>query len=475
MASIFEKCTPEMIEKKKQMEKNGFSAGAAQIDITPPLGTIINGDFVTHYANYVHDPLYAKALVLQKGLTQIALVVVDICLMDREFLDQVKNKIERDLGIDFEHILISSTHTHAAGAVEEVHLVHADLAYRKKLPGLILQSVALAKSRLQPAKVAFGSVDVPEHVRCRRYYMKEGYQSINPVTGDLDQIKTNPFGAEELILKPVGPVDPELSFFAVKSREGKWISILGNYSLHYVGDWENGTLSADYFGVFSNALKESLSAGNDFVGMMSNGTSGDINIWDFRNPNTYPKQLFEKSKLIGEDLASKVMAEIPALVWDDDPKVATVYEEIKIPRRMPVPNEVELAKKIIAKGGYEYLKPDTEGWRKLYAREQVLLNEYEFIATCPLQLVKIGKGIIGALPGEFFAQTGLELKKSVLNDPYFTISLANGNVGYVPPAHEIERGGYETWRCRISNLEADAEEKIREKLIQMLLFIPKDV
>lgn len=449
------------------MDNEVLLAGAAQVEITPPLGTIINGDFVAHYANYIHDPLHAKALVFQSGNTAIAIVVVDICVMGQELLDIVKTKVEKELGINPSHVLISSTHTHAAGSVEEVHLVHADLTYRNKLPDLIFKAVSLATAQLKPAKVSFGQVDVPEHLRCRRYMMKHPYKPMNPVTGKVDEIKTNPFGAEELIGSPIAEVDPELAFLAVKSLEDEWISIVGNYSLHYVGDWENGTISADYFGVFANALKEKLAAGDGFVGIMSNGTSGDVNIWDFIDSDKYPKQLFEKSKLIGEDLADRVLAVVPALVWDGQPNLSAAYDILEIARRMPQPDELQNAKAIVSEGGFEGLIPDAEGWKKLYAREQILLNEFENTAHCPIQLLKIGNGTIGALPGEFFAKTGLALKAEGLNEHYFTISLANGNLGYVPPKHELSRGGYETWRCRISNLNSDAEEIIREKLIQL--------
>jgi hypothetical protein len=449
------------------MEKKVFFAGAAKVDITPILGTVINGDFIPHFANYIHDPLYAKALVLDDNATRLAIIVVDICVMGQEFIGEVKNSIEKELGIDPRHVLISSTHTHAAGAVEEVHLVNADWAYREKLPGLILRAVALAKSKLQPAKIAFSSVHVPEHVLCRRYYMKEGFEAINPLSGGLDSIKTNPFGAENQIIRPVAEVDPELSFMAIKNLDHQWISIFGNYSLHYVGDWENGSISADYFGIFSQALGDLLSAGEDFVGIMSNGTSGDINVLDFMDPDRYPKPLFEKSRLIGEELASKVATAMPALVWDEDPTLAAVNEELRINRRMPQPQELEHAKKIIEKGGLEQVTAGLEGWRKIYAREQLLLSEFDPVAICPLQLFRIGKGIIGGLPGEFFAQTGLEIKKSMASEHYFTIGLANGNLGYVPPLQELERGGYETWRCRISNLESGAEGKIRNGLVKM--------
>mgnify|MGYP003643916199 FL=1 len=446
---------------------NILQAGAAAIETTPPLGSIINGDFVTHYAQKIHDPLHAKALVLKNDDTCLVIVVVDICVMGKAFLDETKNIIEGQYGIPPMQVLISATHTHASGAVEDVHMVPADMAYRKRLPGLIAKAVGKALVGLKPAKLAFGSIDVPEYVMCRRYWMKESYSPINPVTGNTDQIKTNPFGVEDQIIKPLNTPDPELSFMAVKGLDGQWISILGNYSLHYVGDWENGTISADYFGMFSNALKEKLGAGEAFVGMMSNGTSGDINIWDFSGRIKFPEGELAKSRKIGGELAEKVLERIQALKWEQSPALKSSFSLLKTERRMPNSGEIEKAKAILATGGLEELKPDTEGWQKLYAREQLLLKEFPEEATCPIQVLHIGKGKIGALPGEFFAETGLKIKAG-LDFPYFTISLANDNVGYVPPSHEIEKGGYETWRCRISNLSTDSEELFRKKLLELI-------
>ena len=100
------------------MSKDNFSAGAAQTEITPPLGTLINGDFVPHYAHTIHDPLFAKALVLEQAGRLYGIVVVDICAMARDFIDDVKTRIEREAGIKPTDILVASTHTHASGSVE---------------------------------------------------------------------------------------------------------------------------------------------------------------------------------------------------------------------------------------------------------------------------------------------------------------------------------------------------------------------
>lgn len=443
-------------------------AGAAKTEITPPPGTFINGDFVSHYAQWIHDSLYSKALVLQHQDTTVAMVVVDICVLPKEFVDEVKTLITQETGINKENILISSTHTHAGGSVASVYLCAADLLYTQKLPALIAGSVVKAKQQLRPARVGFGSLDVPEHVRCRRYFMKDAYKPINPVTGDFDKIKTNPFGKEPYILKPESKPDPEVSYLAVQGTEGKWISILANYSLHYVGDWDNGTISADYYGVFAKAVKDKLRAGDEFTGIMSNGTSGNINIWDFGDGNRYPTGKFEKSAFIGNDIAEKLVQSLTHLEWEREPWLQVQYEELSLAVRKAPAGELEAAKKIIAESNYGSLQIDDAGLRSIYAREQVLLNELPDSLPFPIQAFKIGEGIIGALGGEIFAETGLWLKANCSVKKYFTIGLANGNCGYVPPAHEFALGGYETWRSRTSKLEERAEEKIRVKQLQLI-------
>lgn len=449
-------------------------AGSAKVDITPPLGTIINGDHVMHYARYIHDPLYAKAMLFRRGENQVAILVADICAMDKTLLDEVKLKIRRVTGIPCENVLISSTHTHAAGSVVSLLLSPADLPYRQKLPGLLVNAIEGAIDNLQPAKVGFGSVDVPEHMRCRRYKMKQGYVPRDPVTGKEDRVKTNPVGLEHLIEAPTSEPDPEVGYLAVQGTNGAWIGLLANYSMHYVGDWENGTVSADYFGAFSKHLQDRLSAPEGFVGIMSNGTSGEVNIWEFLHPGRYPKEHFAKSSLIGGDIAEKVARSLEDIEWSQDPGLAVQYVELPVEVRKPSLRELEIARDIVSGADFENLVVNDQGIKEIYAREQLLLDGYPDTLSFPVQAVKIGNGAIGALGGEFFSETGLALKKQAGIPHYFTITMANGYIGYVPPAHEIDNGGYETWRCRTSCLSENAESQIRKKLLEIIRSFEKN-
>jgi neutral ceramidase len=350
-----------------------FKAGAARVDITPPLGTLINGFFLPRKALVIHDSLFVKAVYLETETIRLALVVVDTCVMALDYAQRVRLQVQEATGIPFQHISVCTTHTHAGGSVSEVHLCGPDPVYSEILPTKIVESVQLAIQNARPAQIAFGSVQVPEHVLCRRYIMKPGYQGTNPVTGNAEEVVTNPFGAEGGIAESAASPDPEVGYLAIRDLKGHWISILANYSLHYVGDWEKGTISADYFGEFERQLKLRLNVNSEFVGIMSNGTSGDVNCWDFLHPERYPTGQFRKSTLVAGDIAGRVVDSLAQITWEEKPELAVQYDELELGIHKPALEEVMTAEKIMQETDYTSLVMNADGIRRMYAREQVLL------------------------------------------------------------------------------------------------------
>src|SRR5204862_6879760 len=88
------------------------------------------------------------------------------------------------------------------------------------------------------------------------------------------------------VIGPSGPVDPDLSILAVRTPEGKPLALLANYSMHYVG---STPVSADYFGHFAAEIKKLIGAEKSdppFVGIMSQGTSGDLMWMDYSKPRS---------------------------------------------------------------------------------------------------------------------------------------------------------------------------------------------
>ena len=441
-------------------------ANSFEIDITPPLGTIINGEFTCRYATEIADPLFAKALYLRDDKVSQLFIVVDICVMRREFLDPLKMEIEKLTGVPTSHQLISSTHTHYGGSVAALLMAHADLAYRELLRNRLLELALRVSQDAVPAKIGFGKINKPEHLTCRRYLMADSFEANNPVSHQLDHIKTNPLGSEDLIVERTTLPDSEVCYIGVKTLDDQWIGMLANYNLHYVGDCRRSTITADYFGYFSRKVKGNI-GNSDMVVMMSNGTSGEVNIWDFIQGDRYPKEDHAKSKLIGEDIADAVCTNLDDIIWEDKADLAINYVDIELGLRKISVDDLEDAFELFSKTDYEalsYLDPNL--MNKVYAREQVLLTAYDASIVFPIQCFKIGNNLIGGLGGEFFTETGVSLKSQFSN--YFTICLANDYVGYVPPKHEIEKGGYETWRARSSFLDEEAEEKIRNKMVEIL-------
>src|SRR5437588_13120728 len=95
-----------------------LKAGVATVDVTPEkFPVLVNGMFTERVATGALDKLHARALVLDDGSMRLAIVVVDSCMMPREFLDKAKELASKPSGIPVENMGISATHTHSAPAV----------------------------------------------------------------------------------------------------------------------------------------------------------------------------------------------------------------------------------------------------------------------------------------------------------------------------------------------------------------------
>jgi hypothetical protein len=237
---------------------------------------------------------------------------------------------------------------------------------------------------------------------------------------------------------------------------------LGNYSTHYAGA---PPLSADYFGLFANRIAELLGAAGGspaFVGIMSNGTSGDANCHDFTRP---PRKYTYFT--VGEDVAQAAFAAAKTIQYYDWAPLVMKEQRLVLGVRMPTKAEVAEAKAYLAG------KIDQAGWKpktreEVYARETILLDQMPPTRELKLQAIRLGGLGIDAIPCEVFGVTGLAIKKQSPLKPTFTIELANGYDGYLPPPDQHALGGYTTWRARSSCLEVEAEPKIRATVLKLL-------
>src|SRR5260221_33880 len=95
-------------------------AGICETDITPPLGVWMCGyAFRPTGCVAIHDPLYARALVLDDGKDSVAILSMDLLGLDFDVVDRVRAGISESTGIKPEAIMLNATHTHGGPNVRE--------------------------------------------------------------------------------------------------------------------------------------------------------------------------------------------------------------------------------------------------------------------------------------------------------------------------------------------------------------------
>ncbi|MCA1561165.1 MAG: neutral/alkaline non-lysosomal ceramidase N-terminal domain-containing protein, partial [Acidobacteria bacterium] len=280
-----------------------FRAGAYAIDVTPEKFPISVNGSGPRQATGAHDPLYARSLVLDDGTVRIALAVVDSCMLPRDLLDEAKALAARATGISPDRMLVSATHTHSAPTVAAIFQSEPDEAYRKYLIRRIAEGITKANDRLAPAQIGWAVGQVPNQVFNRRWLLKPGKVRVDPFGRKRDLVQMNPGHNNPDVDRPAGPTDPELPILAVRSPAGRPIAALVNYSLHYVGGVPRLLVSGDYFGAFARRFTEIAGAGPEFVAIMSNGTSGDINNNDYSQKAPRKRQPGEQIARVADDVA----------------------------------------------------------------------------------------------------------------------------------------------------------------------------
>ena len=453
-------------------DKKPLLAGAATANITPWLGDGLVGNFGTPPpAKYVHDELYARCFVLDDGTTRIALVVSDNIYISREVLDDAKRQVTETTGLPADRMLMSCTHTHSSVSARWKNPLQPEKEfseYQRFVAHRIADGVRCAIHNLQPARVAWGTADLPGQVFCRRWLLKPGAELFNPF-GEPDQARMNPGNRPDL-LKPAGLVDPQIAFLAIETLDGRPLGLLANYSLHYVGGTGRHNVSADYFGVFADRIQQLLEADRldpSFVAAMSNGTSANINNNDYSKPRERRKQ-YEQIRLVADECAKAVCGQYEKLVWHDRVPLGMRQRELELAVRKPTPAQLEHAKKVLADPDHrdEFLH------ERNYAQKAIRQMESPATVRVMLQAVRIGELGISAIPFEVFSEIGLELKARNPFKPSFTMELANGGYGYLPTPEQHKLGGYETW-LGTSKMEEQASVKIIDALLEMFAELKK--
>ncbi len=451
----------------------GLKAGAAAVDVSPqefPLN--MPGGFSANMAEGCHDPLHARALVLDDGVTALGIVVVDNLGVTREVCDEAKALAAQRCALKPEHVLVCATHTHSAPASNSTNGPAPAVAYRKLLVAGIAEALVRAHAALRPAAIGVAAQPLPEEVFNRRWYLKPGKMPLNPF-GKMDQVKMNPGTSPDVLDRPAGPTDPDVTILDVQEAKGRRpLALLANYSLHYVGATPRGKVSADYFGEFARLMPSRVGGDTNFVAMMSNGTSGDINNIPFLVTRP-PREPFEQIRIVAGKAADAAwLARRKIEKHATSAKLGMVQRELTLRLRRPTTEQLAEARAVLAVKG----QAEQEKLPRLaehYARNVVAAaDRKEDTLSVQLQALRIGDFAICAIPFEVFAEIGLDLKRRSPFPRTMVISEANARHGYLPTPAQHKLGGYETW-LGTNKVQEDASDLITAQLLEMLKELAK--
>jgi len=433
--------------------------GAATNKITPPVGSIIGNSYGITISEGVHDDLYAKVLVFEKAGVKAAFIALDLIGLPHVVVMKTRELVAQSIGIPITNIIMTATHAHSGPQMNPLFWEavggmpkQKSEEYLKNLPAMIVKSVQLAEARLQPVSVSVGTIKENTVNFNRRFLMKDG------------SFKTNPGKLNPNIIRPAGPVDPDVSVVYFESLDSKKpIAILVNFAVHpaiVVGS----QISADFPATVSALLAKVK--GEEMVTIFTNGTSGNINHVDVTQPNQPGG--FEESSHVGTVLAAKVLQILPSLHPIEINSLQIRTKTVEVPVPAVKPNEVIWAKQIMAKFG----KPEAPLFQDVVKASRILdlvelkgglQARHESTSTVPLtegggalksevQVMAFGDQLaLVGFPGDAFVELGLTIK---LNSPFpFTVvneHSGNGTMSYMPNRKGFSEGGYEVESARYS-------------------------
>ena len=260
------------LASSQQVKSGPFRAGAAKVDITPS-NPGAGGGFMGRGgrggggsggfpgADGILDHIYARAIVIDNGAASAALVAVDTGMVGEQLWRTVSQRIEKELGIPAQNLLLTPTHTHSASAGT------ADQ---------IFAAIKEAKDKLQPARVGYGT----------------GVSYINVQRNIIDS-KTHKWweGANY-----DGLSDKTVAVVSFETTNGEPIAVYYNYACHAVVTGNTDMLSGDWPGAASRYIEDSFD--DKIVALFSVGAQGD------QNP-IYFQQTFDLREIRIKDFAAR--------------------------------------------------------------------------------------------------------------------------------------------------------------------------
>jgi hypothetical protein len=414
-------------------------AGAAKVDVTPAQNALPQG-----YEG-VLDRIYSRAIVLDDGTSTAALISIDAGGVPDAIWLEVARRLESELGIPSDNVLLGATHTHS--------VPRQDVGpYTDK----IVESARLAKARMADARVGYGTgvsyLNVNRNIidpQTRRWWEGPNYE---------------------------GPSDKTVAVIAFETTGGEPIAVYYNYAMHAVTVGQLDLVSGDAPGTTSKYIEDSFDG--DVVALWSSGAAGD------QNP-IYFQQTYDLREIRIKDFAERgidISNSMPPGGQGLDKQDPAVIRLMSQQKQMIQSMGQFLGEEVLhVMRGMQRMQADVRiaGRHRLVTcpgRERTnegragFPGEYRDAAPVEIRLglLALGDIMIGAVNAEVFNPIAQRLKRESPYARTLLATLTNGTArsGYIP--HDAGFGMY-TFEVLSSRLKPGcAESAIVDGLLDLM-------
>lgn len=360
-----------------------FKAGAAKRVITPnPLLPVSGGMGIPQAARETQGDLTARAVVLQKGNTTLAVVSLDLIGFPSVLCERVHANVPR---IPAKNIIIGSTHTHSApdcyGFPDGRGGHTGDLKYMDFVCTKAAEAINEALDKLQPAKLKVGTDEAKGKI-AYNYYAPDLY-------------------------------DRRMSVIQAIGADEKPIVTLVNYAVHpeVIGN-SQGILSPDLVGPLCDKLEEKVGG----MGIFMNGAQGGMITADNRNlekPRDLLRGVWNDDRTwaeclrIGHTMADEALRIVGAASVQNNPDLFCDAVDVKF----PVESEIM--------------------WAVILGSPLKYPHNSDHSVTSRINVVNVGTAQILTIPGEALPNIGFYLKRKMNGEHNLLFGLTNDAFGYI--------------------------------------------
>jgi hypothetical protein len=392
-------------------------AGLSKIDITPNRQVKMAGyESRKDFSQGVHDPLGARALVLEKDGHRLALVSLDNLGFYNGTAELLRQAILDACQLKPSELFLCAIHTHSAPtlSLDPEKSDPANVEYTKGLQSKLVELVGTALKRGKPveASVCFGSSPVGVN---RREVVQESATKSRIVLGR----------------NPSKMTDREVQVLKItRGGRNNLVGALFVYATHSTSlGAKNYLISGDIHGIAEQFLETYY--GKEIVAPGFAGASGNIDPWvrvlpDFRTNNGWLPEPVLLGTLLGEEIARVLEGTQIALTNLD---IRTLLKTVALPGKEP---------------------SDSQATTNSAAPFNITAGRLGEIAF-------VGWG------GEVFNEIGTAVKKGSPFPHTFILTHCNGAAGYLPTPESYSEGGYEVQSSKfgLGAAEVLIEETLR--------------